>query len=333
MHKRKSCLKQSFYYFSKKNAVNLQLHPKSIVITGPTASGKTALAINLAQNLAGEIISVDSRQFYKEMNIGTGKDLEEFGAVKHHLIDIASAGDQLNISQFKKYFFEAHKEIINKGKQPILCGGTANYLLSILKKSKYTEVPVNDFLRSQLELLEHQELIHVVATCTIPKEYIIDTSTKKRCIRIIEVLTYLASNALLEDDTCTINPIIFGLNPPNELRRQRITDRLNYRLQNGLIEEVQMLREKISDEQLVYYGLEYKYMCFYLNNTLSKQEAFSKLETEIHRYAKRQMTFLRKIEKEGFLIQWIPFGLSTESKIEFIFENLRKNKIDCFPKI
>jgi tRNA dimethylallyltransferase len=279
--------------------------PKSITVIGPTASGKTKLAVALAGKLDGEIISIDSRQFYRKMDIGTGKDLEDFGTIPYHLIDITDAGNKLNVSDFKYHFYNAFHNINSRNKTPILCGGTGNYLLSVLQNTPYTEISSNPILRKKLELLSHEELIEIIKNKNIPHDYQPDTSTNKRCIRSIEILTFLETNSLPRTSYQPIETTIIGINPNQEERRKNISLRLKNRLENGLIEEVTELRKTLSDDDLIYYGLEYKYLTLYLNSTLSKDKAISKLETEIHRYAKRQMTFFRKIGKDGFKIHWI----------------------------
>lgn len=294
---------------------------ESIAIIGPTASGKTNLAVALAHKLDGEIISIDSRQFYRKMDIGTGKDLHEYGTIPFHLIDIAEAGTQLNVSDFKKHFYQAYDDIISRDKTAILCGGTGNYLLALLKENPYTEISINETLRADLEKNSHEALIELINDYNIPDNYTPDLSTKKRSIRALEILVFLKTNALPISKYATISPILFGLNPNQATRRKRISNRLKNRLENGMIEEVMELRKTLSDEQIIYYGLEYKYITSYLNQSMSYDQCTEKLETEIHRFAKRQMTFFRKIEKDGFPIDWINETLSTEQKTAYILKN------------
>lgn len=297
----------------------------SISIIGPTASGKTSLAVALAKNIDGEIISIDSRQFYREMDIGTGKDLLEYGNTPYHLIDIADAGEQLNVSDFKKYFYEAYKKILGNNKTPILCGGTGNYLLSLLNNSIYTEIPKNYILRDEISTFSQEKLISILSQKILPADYNPDFSTKKRCIRALEIVSFLEYNEIPKRKYSTIDTKIFGLNPSIETRRENISLRLNQRLKNGLIEEVEKLLQSIGEEKLIYYGLEYKYIALYLKGNLTKTEAFSRLEVEIHRFAKRQMTFFRKIEKDGYPIHWLDSKSSLEDKINDIIFSHKKS--------
>ena len=297
-----------------------------LVILGPTASGKTHLAVQIASALGGEIVSADSRQVYREMNIGTGKDLEEYKIagkpVPYHLIDIAEPGSQYNVNDFQHDFEEIHQHIVAKGRVPILCGGTGFYIYALLKGHAYSSIPVNAPLRQDLEQMPVEELGQLFQKYQTEYQQLADTSTRKRLIRAIEISEYLT--AFPEAGGQFTKPgreqqsIIFGLNPPVEIRRARISARLEQRLASGLIEEVEQLLKKLSAEQLIYYGLEYKYITQYLIGEMDFAAMKARLETEIHRFAKRQMTFFRKMEKDGLHIQWLGDESTEAEKVDFI---------------
>ncbi|GAB3932832.1 tRNA (adenosine(37)-N6)-dimethylallyltransferase MiaA [Larkinella terrae] len=286
--------------------------PKTVVILGPTASGKTRLAVQVAQRLHGEIISVDSRQVYRDMDIGTGKDLDEYRvgnqSIPYHLINIVDAGAEYNLYQFQQDFNTVYHQILERGRTPILCGGTGLYLEAVLKGHQFTAIPVNDDLRAELQKHPDDELHDRFRQ--IPSAYTVlaDTSTRKRLIRAIEIATYLTENPSVElpGPVSLPDAVIFGIDLPVEIRRQRITERLQQRLQNGMIEEVQRLLESgIPAEKLIFYGLEYKFITQYLNGNLDYPTMTARLETAIHQFAKRQMTFFRKMERDGFVIHWL----------------------------
>lgn len=277
-----------------------------LIILGPTASGKTKLAVALAQQLNGEIISADSRQVYRHMNIGTGKDLNEYEGVPYHLIDILEPGEKYNIDLFIKDFKDAYSDINQRGKRIIVCGGTGFYIQSLLQPQPYTQIPINPNLRAALEVKDKELLIAMLAQISLPSDFQVDISSKKRLIRAIEIGDYLQNSP---DFAASWLPKyrykIIGLNPPVEIRRERISKRLHQRLEEGMIEEVkELLSRGISHEELEYYGLEYKYTSYFLKGSLTYDEFYKKLETEIHRYAKRQMTYFRKMEKDGIEIEW-----------------------------
>jgi tRNA dimethylallyltransferase len=311
------------------------LNPLPIIL-GPTASGKTHLATRIAARINGAILSVDSRQVYRGMNIGTGKDLDEYVVdrqqIPFHLIDIVEAGEKYNVSLFKRDFQEAYQQIINQNQTPIACGGTGFYFYALLKSQGYTEIPVDDNLRETLEGKTNEELRSIFTGLESSYLDLADTSTRKRLVRAIEISTFLIQNPETEkqiEDTTSFeyNPIIFGLNPAAEIRRERISRRLSYRLKNGLIEEVEaLLASGLSADQLIYYGLEYKYITEYLTGTLTYEEMAKKLETEIHRFAKRQMTFFRKMEKDGMTIHWLDQSETEEENISFVIRELEKFK-------
>lgn len=278
-----------------------------IVILGPTASGKTTLAIQLAQQINGAIISADSRQVYRGMDIGTGKDLEEYQDISHHLIDIVDPGQHYNVSAYAKEAERAEQLILAQNLQPILCGGTGMYIDSVLRGLPYSHVPKNMELRFELEQLETDELIKILTSLVLPENFKADQSTRKRIIRAIEIAKWHQYNPhVVKNEHKSRHAIVFGLNPAVEERRKRITQRLNKRLESGLIDEVKGLLEKgISSEQLIFYGLEYKYVTLYLEGELNYETMVSRLNTEIHRFAKRQMTYFRKMEKDGLCIHWL----------------------------
>ncbi|MEI2270544.1 tRNA (adenosine(37)-N6)-dimethylallyltransferase MiaA [Sphingobacterium sp. ML3W] len=279
---------------------------KVIVILGPTASGKTKLAVQLAQQIDAEIISADSRQIYRRMDIGTGKDLTEYQDILYHLIDIQEPGAKYNLGNFITDFNQAYQSILKKGKHTILCGGTGLYLQSVIQRAPYALIPSIEGFKEALSDQTKSELVERVNAYTCPLDFQIDHSTNKRIIRAIEILEFLRQNPGFKPEQQAPETLVIGLNPPLEKRRSSISKRLNGRIENGFLQEVeQLLAEGISHEQLQYYGLEYKYASFYLLGQLNYASFFTKLETEIHRYAKRQMTYFRKMEKDGIKIHWI----------------------------
>ncbi|MCF0063178.1 tRNA (adenosine(37)-N6)-dimethylallyltransferase MiaA [Dyadobacter chenwenxiniae] len=296
-----------------------------ILILGPTASGKTHLAVKLAAMLGGEIISADSRQIYRDMDIGTGKDLAEYELdgkkIPHYLIDIREAGEQYNVNEFQRDFENAYNAIAANGHVPILCGGTGFYMLSLLKGHAYAAIPVNEPLRAELENISKESLLTRFESYNTAYQHIADTSTRKRLIRAIEISEFLMNNADAETfpDKQAYDYIAFGLNPSVEIRRERISNRLRARLEEGLIDEVKRLLSRgLRAEQLIYYGLEYKWITLYLTGELSYDEMVTRLETEIHRFAKRQMTFFRKMEKDGIRIHWLDNECSAEEHAQVI---------------
>ena len=306
---------------------SLPLNPL-LVILGPTASGKTHLATQFASRIGGEILSVDSRQVYRGMNIGTGKDLEEYQvngkSIPYHLIDIMEAGEKYNVSAFQQDFQRAYAGIVSKGKVPVACGGTGFYLYALLKNHDYTHIPVDEKQRAELEKMPVEQLLESFKNLTSSYQNLADTSTRKRLIRAIEISTYLMQHPdtgipLNTASVQSYSPLVFGLNPPAEIRRLRISKRLDERLQDGLVEEVeQLLKSGIDAGDLIYYGLEYKYVTQYVTGELAFEEMKKRLETEIHRFARRQMTFFRKMEKDGIDIHWLDFNNRDEENISQI---------------
>jgi len=298
-----------------------------IVILGPTASGKTQLATRLAFDLNSEIISADSRQVYKGMNIGTGKDLNEYifndMAVPYLLIDIKEAGESYNVSEFQLGFQDAFKQIIEKKKIPILCGGTGMYIDAILKNYQYTSVPKDLKLQLELSTKTEDELLEIFQQNTTQYSLLADISTRKRLERAIQISLYLKNSDLKTVSFPEINPLVIGIDVELEKRRTRITNRLKYRLENGLIEEVQqLLKNGISADKLIFYGLEYKFVTQYLIGQMSFVEMFEKLNVAIHQFAKRQMTYFRKMERDGIKIHWLDAETETFQNIDTIKKHL-----------
>ena len=279
---------------------------KVIVILGPTASGKTKLAVQLAQHIDAEIISADSRQIYRRMDIGTGKDLSEYQDIPYHLIDIHEPGRRYNLGNFIADFRKAQQSILEKGKHTILCGGTGLYIQSVIQQNPYALIPSIEGFKESLLAYPETELLARLQEYTLPVNFQIDLSTKKRIIRAIEILAFLENHPDHIVQQQAVDSIVIGLNPPLEIRREHISQRLKQRLNEGFLEEVcGLLTEGITHEQLQYYGLEYKYASLHLLGQLDYPIFTTKLETEIHRYAKRQMTYFRKMEKDGIIIHWV----------------------------
>ena len=296
-----------------------------IVILGATASGKTKLAVELARQLNGEIISADSRQVFKHMDIGTGKDLSEFATngkvIKHHLIDILEPGQQYNVDAFKNDFYKSFAQITENGKFPILCGGTGMYIHSLFQNQTYTSIPVNPGLRLNLENLNKDELILKLSTYAPAHISHVDLSSSKRLIRGIEIADYLSCNTLVEVEKPAIKHLIIGLKNEVQKTRENILIRLDYRLQNGLIEEVELLLANgLSHEMLVFYGLEYKFISNYLNGLITYDGLKLLLGIAICQFAKRQNTFFRKMEKDGVKINWLDAAKQLDTLAEEVME-------------
>lgn len=287
-----------------------------LIILGATASGKTNLAVQVAHRLNGEIISADSRQVFRGMDIGTGKDLHEYtveqSIIPHHLINMKDAGERYHVDSFKTDFYAAFESIIARGKLPVLCGGTGMYVHSVLQNHQFTSVPINQQLRETLQNLDNGALKDKLNTYAQELTAHADYSSRKRLIRAIEVAEFLEGNELEEVPRATLNPLVIGLYNERSVRRDKIIKRLNFRLRNGLIEEVQGLIAKgVSEEMLIFYGLEYKFVVAYLRNEIDFDLLKERLAISICQYAKRQMTFFRKMEKDGVNIKWIA---ATENK-------------------
>ena len=298
-----------------------------ITIMGATATGKTKLAVALASLLDGEIISADSRQVYKGMDIGTGKDLEEYtfngDRIPYHLIDIVEPGYEYNVYEFYRDFFVAYDEILSRDKMPLMCGGSGMYLDAVIRGYKLERVPVNKSLRNQLEALDDAELIDKLKSYG-PLHNITDTQDRDRLFRAIEIADFKKKNGGLEMKPRSVNSINFGIRYDRETIRSRITDRLHERLENGMLEEVKRLLDSgLSPEQLMFYGLEYKYLTMHLTGEISYNEMFSLLNTSIHQFAKRQMTWFRRMEKNGVKIHWIDGNIDLDSKLMVVMGVLR----------
>lgn len=286
-----------------------------IVITGPTASGKTRRAVELARAIGAEIISADSRQIYRGMDIGTGKDIEEYGEIPVHLIDICPAGYKYNLYEFLRDFHRAKTDIEARGKSVILCGGTGLYVESVLKGLRLPEVPENPSLRQSLEGKTLEELTGILAGMKTLHN-VTDVDTAKRAIRAIEIQTYYADHpdaARQAEPSPLTDAVVIGVEIDRESRRRRITERLRSRLADGMVEEVRRLLDSgIPAADLIYYGLEYKFLTLHLTGALTYDEMVSGLEIAIHQFAKRQMTWFRGMEKRGFPIHWLPYDLPAE---------------------
>jgi len=298
-----------------------------ITILGPTATGKTKFAAQLCNSVNGEIISADSRQVYRNMNIGTGKDIEDYivnnVSIPYHLIDIVDAGYQYNVFEFQRDFLVAYNKIKNNNKTPVLCGGTGLYIDAVLKGYKLIDVPVNLELRKTLENKSLQQLTEILKKYkTLHNKT--DVDTVKRAIRAIEIEEYYKYNNVQEKEYPKINSLIIGINCDRELRRKRITARLKKRISEGLIDEVKNLLDSgLKPEQLTYYGLEYKFITEYIIGKYSFDEFFTKLEIAIHQFAKRQMTYFRGMERKGTKIYWIDSEVSNDEKIKIVLNILQ----------
>ena len=293
-----------------------------ITILGPTASGKTPLAAALADRLGTEIISGDSRQVYRRMDLGTGKDLVDYTVegrqVPYHLIDIVEPGYKYNVFEYQRDFLKAYQEITEKNKLPILCGGTGMYIESVLKGYRLLPVPENPELRASLEGKSLEELTGILEGYK-KLHNSTDVDTAKRAIRAIEIEEYYKQQPAEYREFPSLKSLIVGVDIDRELRREKITRRLKQRLDEGMVEEVRgLLAEGIAPENLIYYGLEYKFLTQYAIGELTFDEMFHQLETAIHQFAKRQMTWFRGMERRGFTIHWLDATLSMEEKIEQI---------------
>ena len=295
-----------------------------ITILGHTAGGKTKLAANVAFTLNGEVISADSRQVYRGMDIGTGKDYADYVVkgtqVTTHLIDIVDAGYEYNLYEFQKDFFNAAEKIKERNKLPVLCGGTGLYIESLLRGYSMPSVPVNRSLRDELEGKSMQALEKLLRSYkTLHNQS--DTDTKKRAIRAIEIAEFISKNGKNVQPFPEMNSITFGVRYTRDERRRRITERLTQRLEEGMVEEArQLISSGLSFEKLEYYGLEYKFLAQYLSGRLSYDAMFSGLNTAIHRFSKRQMTYFRGMERRGIPIHWIEGSLPLDEKIKAIID-------------
>jgi len=291
-----------------------------ITIIGPTASGKTRLAALLASRVDGEILSGDSRQVYRDMDLGTGKDLADYivdgKTIPYHLIDIVDAGYKYNVYEYQRDFTAAFNDIISRGKTPILCGGSGMYIEAVLKGFRLIQVPSNPALRRWCDTLSDQEIT------TELRKYkrlhnTTDIDTRRRAVRALEIETYYAANPLVELAYPQIEPVIIGVSIDREVRRQRIDTRLETRINEGMVEEVKgLLARGVPAETLVYYGLEYKFLARYVTGQISYDECQDQLNIAIHQFAKRQMTWFRGMERRGMLIHWIDGQQPVEQRVE-----------------
>ena len=298
-----------------------------VTILGPTACGKTSLATALALRMGGEILSADSRQVYRGMDIGTGKDLDDYivdgHAIPYHLIDICAPGTKYNLFQYQQDFLKAYQDIRRRGAQPILCGGTGLYIESVLGSYALSPVPQNPELRQQLEGKTLDELTNMLVALKRQTgsnmHNTTDVDTAQRAIRAIEIETYNLQNPTERRSFPRIPYIIIGVDIDRDERRRRITERLRQRLDDGMVDEVRsLLAQGIPADDLIYYGLEYKYVTEYAIGRLSFDEMFRQLEIAIHQFAKRQMTWFRGMERRGFHINWLDAQLPMEEKLERI---------------
>ncbi len=300
-----------------------------ITILGPTASGKTSLAAALADRLGTEIISGDSRQVYRRMDLGTGKDLVDYVVegheVPYHLIDIVEPGYKYNVFEYQRDFLKAYEDITAKGKLPVLCGGTGMYIESVLKGYRLLPVPENPELRTSLEGKTLEELTRILSGYK-KLHNSTDVDTAKRAIRAIEIEEYYKQQPPEYREFPSLKSLIIGVDIDRELRREKITCRLKQRLDEGMVDEVRgLLAEGIPAENLIYYGLEYKFLTQYAIGELTYEEMFHQLETAIHQFAKRQMTWFRGMERRGFTIHWLDATLSMEDKVERIINLINTN--------
>jgi len=298
-----------------------------LTILGPTATGKTQLAARVAHRLNGEILSADSRQIYRGMDIGTGKDLSDYRVegqlVPYHLIDLVEAGTQYNVFEFQREFIKAYNDLRLRGRFPVFCGGSGLYLEAVLKGYRLTQVPSDKARREELSLMSLEELASLLKSYkTVHNSS--DTETKNRAIRAIEIEEYLKHHPELDFTFPAIHSLIVGVQFDRDTRRERITSRLKQRLEEGMVEEVEgLLARGLSPEDLTYYGLEYKFLTLYITGKLTKEEMFERLNIAIHQFAKRQMTWFRKMERDGFEIHWLDGFMPMEEKVAMIMKYLK----------
>ncbi len=317
----------SFFFIYLQEDISNGMKYKMITILGPTASGKTSLVAALAYHLDAEIISADSRQVYQGMDIGTGKDLADYTVagkhIPYHLIDICKAGSKYNVYQYQQDFLEVYNKIRETNKLPILCGGSGLYLEAILKGYHLSTVPPNEELRNQLNEMSHESLIQMLVEIqeqlNTKMHNSTDLDSKQRTIRAIEIGKHMLTEADPKTNFPEMPSLIIGVDIDREERRRKITTRLHQRLEEGMIEEVkQLLNQGIAPEDLIYYGLEYKFVTEHIIGKLSYDEMVRQLEIAIHQFAKRQMTWFRGMERRGIKINWINASLPMEEKIQMI---------------
>lgn len=291
-----------------------------ISVLGATASGKTGFAAHLAYRLKSEIISADSRQVYRRMDIGTGKDLSDYTVngtvIPHHLIDLFEPGYKFNVFEYQEHFYDTYDKLKARNLTPVLCGGTGMYIEAVLKGYQLTKVPVDPELRSKLETKNKEELINDLKSYTALHNTT-DTTSHKRLIRAVEIAKHQSEHNYKREQLPEINPLIIGIKFDRDSRRKRITERLHARLDEGMVNEVQaLLDEGIAPDDLIFYGLEYKFITQHVTGQLTYDEMVQKLNTAIHQFAKRQMTWFRRMEKNGFEIHWLDGCIPLEEKLE-----------------
>lgn len=297
------------------------------VIIGPTATGKTRLAALVAARTNAEILGADSRQIYRDMNLGTGKDYEDYivngEQVPYHLIDIADAGEKYNLFMFLQAFKVAYDDIINRGKNPLVCGGTGMYVEAIIKNYTMHPVPEDEAFRQSCELRSFDDLAKELRSYKTLHNTT-DLDTKKRLIRALEISRYESTHPVMQEDCmCQYDPFVIGVMVSREERRRRIQDRFEKRLSEGMTEEVEQLLQKgVSADTLLYYGLEYKYLTLYVTGKLSRQEMEDQLLTAIFQFAKRQMTWFRGMERRGIHIHWIDGEVPMEDRVSAVLDLL-----------
>lgn len=297
--------------------------PDIVAVVGPTASGKTRRAVEIARTFGGEIISGDSRQVYKGMDLGTGKDLDEYCEVPYHLIDIAEAGDKYNLHRFLNDFRLAQQDIVSRGLLPVLCGGTGMYVESALSGLVMPEVERNESLRNELADKSLAELIEILKGYKTLHNTT-DVDTRDRALRAIEIQQYYAENPdaaeLCNRNTAKpLDSLVIGIDISREARREKISSRLKSRLEDGMIDEIRRLIDRgVKAEDLIYYGLEYKFVTLHVIGKLSYDDMYRQLEIAIHQFAKRQMTWFRGMERRGIPIHWLPYDMPDSEFLEVV---------------
>ncbi len=302
-----------------------------IVITGPTAVGKTKLAVAIAAELAGEVINADSRQVYKHMDIGTGKDLEEYDidgkSIPYHLINICEPGYQYNIKEFQQDFSAVYESLREQHIPAILCGGSGLYIESAIEGNPFAFVPVNESLRNELADTSKSKLIGLISTETTNQLNITTLTTSKRLIRAVEISQYMQEHSSEHNKSKKREALIFAVNLERAMVMARILDRLRYRLKNGLVAEIEnLLSMGLTPEQLLYYGLEYRWVTMYVLKEMSYDEMFERLNISIRQFAKRQMTWFRRMEKKGYKLIWLDGRKSTEELTKEVLKELIKSR-------
>ncbi|HCY00404.1 MAG TPA: tRNA (adenosine(37)-N6)-dimethylallyltransferase MiaA [Bacteroidales bacterium] len=298
-----------------------------ITILGPTAGGKTSVAANLASHIGAEIISGDSRQVYRKMDLGTGKDIDDYTVngklVPYHLIDLFEPGYKFNVYAYQTQFVKVFNELLSRNVLPVLCGGSGLYIEAAIRGYRLIEVPENRRLRDDLASKSHGELEQMLASMKKMHNHS-DTDTRKRLLRAIEIEAYYADVDPANFEYPAIKNIIFGVRFPRLQQRERITQRLRQRFSEGMIDEVKnILAGGVDAESLIYYGLEYKWITKHVLGEISYDAMFEGLNTAIHQFAKRQMTWFRRMERNGLTVNWIDGNLPMDSKLNYILDRLK----------